>query len=99
VEEETHEGGAHGAVVGDDPLGDVADRRLRLRARRAVEVVLQRRRLRPRRRHRRAQRGSEDERHHQQLGVACPRPRRQHRHDMRCLVLQLSYISRLASSL
>jgi len=59
VEEEAHEGGAHGGVVPDDPFGDVAHRRLSLRARRAVEVVLQRR-LRQRRR---AQGSSHDERH------------------------------------
>jgi len=68
VEEEAHEGGAHGGVVGDDPRGDVAHRRLRLRARRAVEVDLQRR-LCPRRR-RRAQHSSGDERH-EQRGLAC----------------------------
>ena len=66
VEEEAHEGGAHGAVLGDDPLGDVAHRGLSLRARAAVEVVLQRR-LCPRRR---AQRSSHGERHEQRGLVA-----------------------------
>jgi len=61
MEEEAHEGGAHGGVVGDDPSGDVAHRGLRQRARCAVEVVLQRRLCR--RRRRRAQGSSHDERH------------------------------------
>jgi hypothetical protein len=41
MEEEAHESGAHGGVVGDDLLSGVADRLLGFWARRAVEVVLQ----------------------------------------------------------
>lgn len=66
VKEEAHEGGAHGAVVPDDPFGDVTHRRLSLRARWAVEVVLQRRLSKRRRAHQR----SSHERH-EQHGLAC----------------------------
>ena len=84
VEEEAHEGGAHGGVAPDDPLGDVADRRLSLRARRAVEVVLQRRRLRQRRR---AQGSSHDERHEQHGRLAC---RCRHRRPFLSLIYSLT---------
>ena len=72
MEEEAHEGGAHGGVLHDDRLGDVAHRGLGLRARRAVEAVHQRR---PSHGRLCAQRGSHehDEEHNGQ--VAC-----RHRH-------------------
>ena len=41
MEEEAHDGGAHGGVAGNDLHGGVADRLLGFGARRPVEVVLQ----------------------------------------------------------
>ena len=78
VEEEADEGGAHGWIVEDHRLDDVPHRLLGFRARRAVEIVLQRRRPRRRRHgahHHRSRHGERHE-HHCRPSACCCR----HRH-------------------